>query len=589
MLRTLGFAALILAPLGLLADPHAAFYGDWNTHLWVIGYYGEYFREHGHMPAALNSVSAIGVPLPIFYGALLYPGLGFLSSALGAALALRTGIVLLVSFQACALGCAGRSAFRDRTLAYAVAAAVIWSTYSLTNLYNRSAVAEFFGTGFMVSAIAFAIAAAGEYRRRRRRICAWLAAASAVLTLGSHPPTALLALPALAALSLILGAVLILTRAGQARAADIFSLAPLALGAAILSPCACAYLELGAKLRIVEEFKGLVFFRDRCDSFLGRFSPFPYDLLSLRRGTDGVSTPYLEAPIIGALCLILLLNLELWRRGRLEPPAAAASLWDSAARAALIAALAGFVFFTALSLSYPLARHFRFLGPYVQFAYRLVAHANAALLVAVFASGALAAQKSSFLRYEREMQIGAAVALTLAAVGLGVKLTHAAAVMTESAPAEFDISGCKSRLLTSDFSQLAREYSTPAQMRELDRQENAAAVAVALPVSAERGKFGLVGPVTVELPAEAWAVTNVVNFPWNGLSLGGRQVSGSSLARKGEFLAVFLPKGRSTLQWAWRPVPLWIGLHRLAAAASVLFVLASGWTARARRHESGRL
>ena len=115
-LRPLALAVVALAPLVLLFDLRAWFYADWDINLWLVGYYGEYFKGHGHMPGAVNIASAVGISAPVFYGYLLYPALGLVSAGLGAAWALRVGIVLLVAFQCYALLCAGRIAFRNRGL-----------------------------------------------------------------------------------------------------------------------------------------------------------------------------------------------------------------------------------------------------------------------------------------------------------------------------------------------------------------------------------------------------------------------------------------------------------------------------------------
>ena len=76
-------------PLVLLGDLGANFYYDWHNHQWFVGYFGEYFRQHGAMPQVLNAAQITAMPQPIFYGWLFYPTLGFVSAVTGAALALR--------------------------------------------------------------------------------------------------------------------------------------------------------------------------------------------------------------------------------------------------------------------------------------------------------------------------------------------------------------------------------------------------------------------------------------------------------------------------------------------------------------------
>src|SRR5438105_2590883 len=80
------------AAAALLIDPTANLYFDGHNDQWFVAYFGEYFRQHLHLPAVFNSAAAVGMPQPIFYGAVFYPVLGLISAVTGAALALRIAI-----------------------------------------------------------------------------------------------------------------------------------------------------------------------------------------------------------------------------------------------------------------------------------------------------------------------------------------------------------------------------------------------------------------------------------------------------------------------------------------------------------------
>ena len=86
-------------------------------------------------------------------------------------------------------------------LASGAACLAIWTTYGLTNLYNRSALTEFFAVGFLTCAVCywFDFLASGDRSTAWRRSRFGLALAVAA---GSHPITALLALPLLGLLAL---------------------------------------------------------------------------------------------------------------------------------------------------------------------------------------------------------------------------------------------------------------------------------------------------------------------------------------------------------------------------------------------------
>ncbi len=196
----------ILVPLSLLVQPRAIFYPpfDWNNNLWLIAYFAEYFRHHLGMPTEVNLVSAAGMTMPLFYGYLLYPVLGFVAVFVGADLALRLGCLAVVALQFYALLSAGREVFRHRGLAYAAAVAVVWSTYALTDLYNRAAIAEFFATGFLMAAIGFGVAAAAATTGTKGPFYGWMAGVAAALAIGIHPPTAVVSGVFLAAVGLSL-------------------------------------------------------------------------------------------------------------------------------------------------------------------------------------------------------------------------------------------------------------------------------------------------------------------------------------------------------------------------------------------------
>ena len=190
--EVLAGVAVCLLPCWLLFEPGANFYYDWHNHQWLVGYFGEHFRTHLCRPEVLNAAGAVAMPQPVFYGFLLYPGLGVLSALLGASLAIRVGIALTLASQFFAVYLAGRSMLAHRGVSLVTAAAVTWSVHSLTNLYNRAALTEFFAVAFLNIAVAMGVAALAPTTSERGRLAGgWLAIVFAVLTVGSHPPTAL--------------------------------------------------------------------------------------------------------------------------------------------------------------------------------------------------------------------------------------------------------------------------------------------------------------------------------------------------------------------------------------------------------------
>ena len=565
----------ILVPLSLLVDTKATFYSgiDWDNNRWLIAYFGEYFRHHFCMPTELNTAVGVGMATPMFYGYLLYPILGFLAAFIGGDLALRLGCLLMVALQFYALLCAGREVFRHRGLTYAVAVTVIWSTYALTNLYNRSAIPEYFATGSLMATIGFAVAAAAESSGVRRPFYVWMAAVSAILAMGMHPPTAVMSGVFLAALAVLFAGVWTCGERRVSRVGIVAGFGGTMLGALILSPWFYLTLRIGPKLTIWANPFTILFYPERSDSLLGRLSPSPYDWLSTQRGTVDVSTPYLEAPIAFGLLILLGWFLAIRIRSSRAVTPMANDLLARAARLVVPMALGWFVFLLTLSLSHALADHFLFLGPYLQFAYRLVSHINATLLVAVFAAGAIARQTGALANRQHQGDVVAGVCITIAAMALAVKLSHGSAVAVDQASAEYGLIGDPAPLVIRGGEYLVDFYATPAAVQELGDVEARSATRVAFAVGQNGSDFGQVETAQVRLDQAGWVLTNAVVFPWSRVWVNGTRWGGGELRRHGPFLALHLPAGSADLRWEWHPDPVWAALHTIGQIAFCVLML----------------
>ena len=568
----------VLVPLSLLIDINAFFHPaiDWNIQLWLIGYFGEHFRHYFGMPTVLTAAPSVGMAIPLFYGYLLYPVLGFFSVFIGANLALRLGCFLMVALQFYALLCAGRAVFRHRGLAYAAAVTVIWSTYALTNLYNRSAIPEYFATGFLMAAIGFTVATAAEASGGSHRFYGWMAGVSAVLAMGMHPPTAIVSGVFFAALGVIIAGVWAYHHHRVSWFGIALGFGGAAMGLLILSPWFYITQRIGPRLLIWGDPFTMIFYPDRCDSWLGRLSPFPYDWRSVLRGTVDVSTPYLEAPIAFGLLILVGWFLAIWMRSSRPAVPATNDLWTGSARFVVPLALGWFGFLLALSLYQPLAAHFLFLGPCLQFAYRLVSHINAALLVAVFAAGALACQRGALAGHRHQADIVAAVCITMVIMSMAMKLAHGITMAADQGSPEYRLGGDRTPLVVSGepYRQYVAEfYTTPAAVLELNDAEARSVTRVSFPVGHEGRNFGQVETAQVRLDQPDWVVTNALVFPWSRIWVNGKRWGGSELRRQGHFLAVHLPAGTANLRWEWHPDPVWSALHTIGQIAFILMML----------------
>ncbi len=571
ILRGVLYGVTVLAPLILLLDPRVGFLRDWPVHVWIIDYYAEYFRQHGDLPTVINLTRAVGMPQPVFYGYLLYPMLGVLAAIMGTAAALRVALAAMLAVQFGAVLLAGRRILGHGGLAYTVAVALVWSTYSLTNLYHRGALAEYFGAGFHVIALAFGATAVTEPPGSARRFFGWLAGLFLLLAIGTHPPTAVLA----GIFLVLLGGAFALggglKRWSWVRGDGKLIALAVVLGALVLAPWLYANFMFGGQMSITQSPAGFSFRPDHSDTFWGRFGPLPYDASSIEDGINTQGAPYLEAQVSVVLLILLLWNLELLRRLRQQVTAGAGP--SVPARKVLWVAAAWFLFLAIFSISPWVAEHFRLLAPYIQYVYRLVSHCNAALFIGMLASGLLVARQAGYLRFQQQTGIIAAVALTTAVLGLVLKLQHAAAA--EAGEERRGVS------MVGGQTDIARDYEVPGMVRELSAAETKSAMSLEFSVGKAGPPFGRVAPLRLEASHAGWARTNVLVHPWLKLERDGKIVNREELAQVDLYLAVPLSAGPHELRVIWQPDARWFFLHQVSRMAFALTLLITAvWAAR---------
>jgi len=127
-------AAAVLFPFLPMADPNAGFYADWYNHLWLIGYYSQYFAVNHSMPLTLNTHEILLVAFPTFYGQVFYSALGLISSLVGLNLAIRLGFVALWALIFWLIYRLTIEFSQDELVGLAMSCLVWWPIYHLTNV-----------------------------------------------------------------------------------------------------------------------------------------------------------------------------------------------------------------------------------------------------------------------------------------------------------------------------------------------------------------------------------------------------------------------------------------------------------------------
>jgi hypothetical protein len=551
-------SACIVAPLCLLLVPHGNFTDDWLNNLWMIAYRRAFFAANFSFPRVFNVFDHVGIPQPIFYGPLLYPLLAILSEPLGAPTAVRLACLGLWTMQFWLIYRLARSVGASRGESLAAGALMSWSIYPLTNLYNRCALAEFFGTGLLLCSLCAGGLALNHPLPSRRRAFALLAALLAALAIGSHAPTALVGCPLL-----VLFAV-----AASFSGRRLGSLARLALLVlVIVSPWLYAVALFSSRLTISlpNEFSHIYGVWTRfadIDSLPTRFWPVPL------ADSGGSLTQHLDAQWNFPLALLAGWNAAIALRRRPVPRHLAMIIVSAFAAIVLL----------ALSVSETLQDLLpRQVAAAIQFPYRLVSHANIALLVLLI-SGWQARPPhapASVSRTHGNRTI-LAICLLLSLAALAVKLRHAAAVLRVDPSIDARLTDENLAALPQRFVGQS-DYSLQVAARAItDADVSGSRTPLAkLDGPAGLGPLRPVGDVSITVPSATWIMTSVLNFPWDRLILDGRDVPFDEAHNLYFHQTVKVPAGSHTFGYRFDPDPVWVFLYRLSWTLLALLAAAT--------------
>ncbi|HYW45309.1 MAG TPA: hypothetical protein VE959_20775 [Bryobacteraceae bacterium] len=559
---SLAFLGIPLFPLFPLLRLHNAFYVDWLNHLWVIGYFGEYFARHGSFPFTVNTDMMIGLAIPVFYGWLFYPAAGLLSAVFGANLALRLLIFGLLSLQCRQVRKTVSLAVPRQTWVWAITLLTATAIYPLTNLYNRAAITELVSTSLLLSAFCCLLRIFLEPERSP-----WINGMQAglffALAAGVHPITGMLGGVFLAVWTACLVYVHL------SRRLSLLAVSVVILTSLVLSPWLYALDLYQGHMQISKGSHSQIVFFEGIDSFGVRFSPFPYDGRALIIG-NLASSPYLDAQInfplllLAAFLMFQAVTLLRQRHGPDRPP--------------LLMAGSAFGGFIVLGIASTQPRWLNLIPGVglIQFAYRLVTYLD--LLLFASAVFLLFVLRPHLDAISRPVQMCLAISMALAIENTTIKYGHAAAVELEMVVAGTEIGADRNRLIQIPETYYGAPDYTMLDLYAGNVPEGPPRFPANLPVGtgtefgrALDGRFHFDGP--------GYAVTNVVAFPWNRLTVNHRELPPSEIKTEqtccysAPRLAFPVEKGDYDLQYRLEPDPLWRLLRRVS------FITILVWTA----------
>jgi hypothetical protein len=576
----------------VIYDDREGMGADYHVHAWFIGYHGETWKEQQSFPPVYNTSAHVGVPVPIFYGGLLYKCAGLLSAVWGCYVALR--LIALCSFAAMYL--VVRSTVRafgaGEMFAVVTACATCWATYPLTNLYNRIALPEFVaGAMLTCSCCLFA-----QFFFRPGPSVRWRAVLAAGLFLGSvgsHPITAMLSIPVFGILYLTHWIVPVPDRPSILRR----HLALLVTGLLVcvmLSPWLYAYHTLGSQLTGNSEFVRLAFYKMPWATLAWvRLFPLPFDYNLMMPNAPKIWGTSLDAQV--SLPLLALAGSALWAAYRATERG---GKWRLIVGGACVGLL-GFVMYL-LSVSpevwamLPLS--LQKMGWKIQFAIRLVTIVNVAFLVLLLV--ALACRQAAARP--------TTVSWSGSAVVLGIVFTLTSCAMLQKAV--YARAACYPNVLPTDRAnpesvKWFREfgfhgaffYGAANAFPTLSSEEQGQLHHKDFSIGT--GQLGHVQPLSVNLASDGYVGTQAIPFRWNAFKVDGVRVPEWQLRTwddqrggeglNGKRIAVPVPAGSHVVEYEFAPPRKWRALSLVSdwvtVGSTVLLTLSSllAWLWRA--------
>jgi len=543
----------------------------------MMGYFGEFLRQHGTFPHVISTPEVAGVTYPLFYGTLLYPLLGIFTALLPANLVFRVFAVCLIALQYFSLKQLFQIATQDKFLARAVSAVVIWDIYVMTNLYSRGALSEFVAVALLQLALTWFFIGVVEPRKMTGARTAVVILAL-VLTAGSHTITA------------VYGGLFFLSTAivvfplikDQIKKVWLVVATAGLLGVAALSPWIYILALFEDKLLVSGEAKRITLISG-VDNLLARFAIFPLDIRTWgmpASGLTSISTPFLDAQInFPLLALAALFLFSAIKMG--EGP-------DRRFRSLCFFGLGTFVVFLSLSVASWLWKGIPAPFHLVQFGYRLVSYCNLGLWMALLGLFLVIKSSRGKLSYNK---IAISLVLILSAVCVFIKWHRADVTLSakQDAVAPWDGNSDEARanlIHVTDYFYGFGAYSVQTPYPDAAAETATPLPHQKIPVTVSTGpQFGDFVTTDFDVADHVTALFHIQAFPWNIISLND-QVLTDGLKHYRSFFSADLHPGHYKLSYDFEPDGPWKFFYRLSwisFGALVLFTLSL--TFRSARHK----
>ena len=560
-----------ILPCILLLNLGANFYTDWPNHLWMIGYFGAYFREHLSFPEMFNTYQYIGMPSPIFYGFGFYRFFGLLTWLLTPSISVRIITFLFFTIQHFVTLITLLKLRLPRWFSSSISMMITLSIYPLTNLYNRSALTEFFATIALSIAVCILFLVLLESRSYKRL---WLLCTFTLFFTFScltHPITAIWGS---ILLTLFFIPFIFLIWKDLPRKVELLKYGTLACISIllILSPWIYANIIFLGKLQISKNISPVLFFPDSIDWIWTRISPIPFDIRTLREPLHNISTPFLDAQsnifLVGMWILFLTTNSSILFLNN-----------NAISYRALLLIFITFTFllwllFLKVSIDPTLIQRTPSLLRMIQYAYRFVTYQNLSALCGIIGFAFLIRQNAYFKNGQRLPKFITAVLVLIACCSFGVKIYHSCAIRTVNI--EQILATRESRNSTLSIPRTfygSYDYVTLSKFELIDSRKLQGSKALQFQPQ-NNLEFGSVPGLEVTTDHAGWYKTNVQPFLWNHLLIDGQVIQNQKYTydKGSPIFVIFLPKGKSYVLYSTNFPTEWSWLDRVSLGTSLLII-----------------
>lgn len=547
ILKCLMTTFVVLAPLVILFDIGGVFYTDWTNHLWMIAYFGEYFKTHFYFPDVFNTNEVVGIVYPPFYSALFYQMIGLISIFTGANLAIRIAIGLLFFLQFVVLLQLIRKISNNYWLAFAISTLYLWSIYPLTNLYNRSALTELFAVSLLTVAVCLWLYSFKTEKTNQKIVYRILFSVFFSISFCFHPITAIFG--SLFVISIIFFTIPALYKEKMLKM-------NIMLGGILFTYISLVclpwvYIALKFKDGMSISARPNIDYIRGIDQFWVRISPLPLDMRSIVGDIKSVSTPYLDAQLNMPLLILAVVILFYIVREQIQSKALFAMNKNDLM--VLGMSIIAFIFFFVSSLYRPIFSLLPKEFFIVQFAYRLVSYQNLSLLVSIVFCLSIIYKTMMYDKIKQRLFQCFIIILTISSLGIVYKQIHASSIMLHEPLSSI----YKNELLTLPKTMYGTyAYVSTTTFNKTEEIDESTLVNVNIPTEKEN-KFGEPKSVRVSFPEPTYAVLNVYPFEWNRIYVDGVQLSGSDIFWVNSKLSVKLSSGAHNISTKFIPDSLW--------------------------------